>query len=604
MSDQRRIPSSRLRLFAVFLSVLLVAGLGIWWGRGMLMQWGVRQLLQRLPLLEPVASGIGFDFDQARLEHIQFGLNTAAGPATVRLQEVWANYNLRASKLDSIRVAQAQLRFAYQPSDQAAGNDQPTSTVALIPLQRITIDSLDLQIETPQGAIVFNGSAELDFAPEKPIRAIFQDTQQTIRLELAPDLRGVKLQVEQAAGGNIFELNYQQLDQLEHRAHLSADAGLLLKWLTTSSLMPAQLKQNMAASSAVQANPNITAIKLSLSAESHDKLEHLHGRLMLTRDGGYLSSADLALNTATTRLDLDGHLDLSASEAIELARPWLPETMNDWRFSTGHLMGTLHLGWRPQSAPTGSAYLTAYQLGLSVGAIRADEGHIQLDIQDLAHLSMTLSMEVAKLALGEKTTVRDLMVKARYQQNLLTLERATLPLFGGRLEVLPQIVNIDQLPVNLTLGVHNIDLSQLLDSFNYPALSGTGTISGKLPLRLGPDTIEVSEGELTATEPGVLRYQGPATDDESIAFNALRNMLYHSLQAKVNYRPNGEYRIGLRLEGKNPQVLSGHPIAFNLNLSGQLPELLQKGILAGNFDQPVLDQVKNGGQPKKPAKPQ
>ena len=136
--------------------------------------------------------------------------------------------------------------------------------------------------------------------------------------------------------------------------------------------------------------------------------------------------------------------------------------------------------------------------------------------------------------------------------------------------------------------VRELDLSRLLATLSQPGLSGSGRVGGTLPVRLSADSIELEEGRLMGDGPGVFRYRGPA-DDGSLAFRALRNFVYRQFQARADYRPNGDYRIGIRLEGHNPQVLAGHPIAFNLNLSGQLPELLQKGILAGDFERPVLD---------------
>jgi hypothetical protein len=90
-----------------------------------------------------------------------------------------------------------------------------------------------------------------------------------------------------------------------------------------------------------------------------------------------------------------------------------------------------------------------------------------------------------------------------------------------------------------------------------------------------------------------LRYQAPGATEDNLALKTLSNMRYHSLQAKLNYQPSGDYRVGVRLEGKNPQVLSGHLVAFNLNLTGSLPELIKKGIMAGDFDKPILEQIKN-----------
>jgi hypothetical protein len=155
---------------------------------------------------------------------------------------------------------------------------------------------------------------------------------------------------------------------------------------------------------------------------------------------------------------------------------------------------------------------------------------------------------------------------------------------------MPDTIRLEQTPILLTLRLHDVDLSQLLMSLHYPNISGTGTIAGELPLQLSAGAIDVQDGSLNGTQPGVLRYVGPA-DSQNIAFKALRNLVYRNLQAKVNYRPNGDYHLGLRLEGSNPEVLSGHPLAFNLNISGQLPELLQKGILAGDLERTILEQA-------------
>jgi len=277
-----------------------------------------------------------------------------------------------------------------------------------------------------------------------------------------------------------------------------------------------------------------------------------------------------------------------------LIKPWLSETAQSWQPTQGTVLGNIDLSWRPQSSLKGSLSLKARQVDLAIGSVQAQNAYIQLDIKAIGSSPVALKIDVPNLTLGKDTKLHDLLINAKYQQNRLTLEQAGLPVFAGRLEILPDTVSLDEWPINLTLEVQNLDLTHLLNSLNVPNLSGTGLISGKLPLRLGLETIEVNEGVLNGAKPGVLRYQTPVTDPENIAFSALRNLLYHSLQARINYRPNGDYQIGLRLEGKNPQILSGHPLAFNLNLHGQLPELLQKGILAGNFEQPILEQIHDG----------
>jgi len=356
-------------------------------------------------------------------------------------------------------------------------------------------------------------------------------------------------------------------------------------------LLPETWRSKMTASDSPRLSPGIASMRLELTADTRDGFDSLQGRLMLTRDKVYLASAELKMAPRHGAVDVDGHMDMAATEVVELIKPWLPEAISSGRISAGSVQGTLKLSWRPDRGSAGTADLKAHDVDLIVGSVNIEDADLELNIGDISRRSMALALDVQKLSLGKETTLRNLAVKAQILDNDLTLEKATLPVFGGVVEVLPNTVILDQRPIHLTLGVQNVDLSQLLASLNYPALSGTGTISGKLPLRLTADAIELEGGTLEGTRPGVLQYQGPVSDDENLAFKALRNLVYHSLQAEVNYHPNGDYHLGLRLEGRNPGVLSGHPLAFNLNLSGQLPELLRKGIREGDFERSILEQA-------------
>lgn len=587
------------RIATGLLALLLIGG-GLWWSRQALMEWSLQQLLSRTSLSMPKFSGLSLGLDQGGLDEIEFGIATEAGLVTVELQDATADYALSEAKLETISVAHARLKFTYHPANKA--ETQASEARFQLPLQRLSIKQLDLEVDTPWGVSRFAGRTEIKHGDAGILVASFQDTKYAIRLAFGGDLRTAKAIVERLAGGKVFELNANQLDHANQQASLDANAGSLLEWLTTSELMPESWRARVAASDSPELRPGIASIRLQLTADAHANFDSAEGRLLLTRDASYLASADMKMLNGTA--DIDGHLDMSAKDAFELIRPWLPVSVSGWQLSLGSLRGTVKLDWQPQRSIAGTAHMTASDVGLTAGSARIEHGHLELDSQDIAHRSMSVSMDVPKLGLGKETVLRNLAFKAQLLESELTLERATLPMFGGVFEVLPSTVNIDQRPIFLTIGVQNVDLSQLLDSLNYPALSGSGSISGKLPLRIDADTIEMEGGVLKGMRPGVLKYQGPVADNENIAFKALRNLMYHSLQAQVNYRPNGDYHLGLRLEGSNPEILSGHPLAFNLNLSGQLPELLKNSMLVGDFDQSILEQVTTKpANTQKPAEP-
>lgn len=575
-------------LMGLMLSILL----GLWWQRGIVLQWGLNRILQQTPLTQTRFSGLHLDLKQVKLEQMQFTLQTANGLLAAQLQGLSLAYDLQPLTLHGLHIDQAKLHFNYQPQN---GPEQQESAAAMsaLPLPQAVIEQLILEVETPQGVSQISGRFQLDAEPGKPVMMALTDAAQTVSAQLAPDLSHADLSIVQVGAKPMLVIEIARPTPQNWQFNLLADANTLWQWLTTSELLPNQLRTEIKTAVFMQSKPNIAGMQCKLTATSADNLESLQSRLLVTRAQTYLASADMTLKPAKFQWQVDAHLDLAAAELMGLLKPWLPEALNGWQYPAGNVMGTVRLKAQPKQLTVGEIYLKAHHLGVITGPVKASDGYLRLDVSNFVPLIMAMEADFPTLQLGEKTVIKQLQINARFNNRILLLERATLPAFGGLLEVLPDKIDISQLPMLLTVGVNDLDLQQLLASLNYPPLSGTGRLNGKLPLSLSADSIEVRDGELTATQPGVLRYQAPGATEDNLALKALSNMRYHSLQAKLNYQPSGDYRVGLRLEGKNPQVLSGHPVAFNLNLTGSLPEMIKKGIMAGDFDKPILEQIKN-----------
>jgi len=588
-------PRWRRYLRAGVLLLLIGGAVGLWRQRGAVLQWALTQGLQHTSLLSPKISGARFDFRQAELESLQFSLRTRNGAITAELEGIKADYDLRSARLNSIKMTKARLRFAYEAADKATGEQQASDEVLAWPVRQLNIDQLELEVETPWGKSRFAGRFDVDLQPGKPLLILLADAEQVIKAEVNPRFTNAKVAIQQSAGPEMMQLDLDRPAPTKLQSNLKADLQESMQWLKSNSLIPDQLRKTISTADFAAIQPNLAGVQMNLSAQSDDDLATIKGRAELTHKQTYLASAELALNTGKPQLAVDGHLDLQLGEFVGLIKPWLPETLNAWQFPVGQVMGSVRLNWQPKRPLNGEIYLNGYQLGILAGPVKADDAFIRFAIKDLVKLVMQLEIDAPNLQIGRETTLHNLQLKARLNNRDLSLDRFSMPVFGGLLSIDPGTLNIGQRPVKFTLDVKNLDLARLLDSLNYPQLSGTGRLAGKLPLRLALDSIELKDGKLNGTRPGVLRYQGPAADNENPAFSALRNLQYHSLQAKLNYQPDGHYRVGLRLEGKNPQVLSGHAVAFNLNLNGHLPDLLQRGILAGDFEKPILEQVKAAG---------
>ena len=60
--------------------------------------------------------------------------------------------------------------------------------------------------------------------------------------------------------------------------------------------------------------------------------------------------------------------------------------------------------------------------------------------------------------------------------------------------------------------------------------------------------------------------------------SALDNFHYEVLRLTANRDLGGEWNARLHMAGANPDLMDGYPFAFNVNLSGKLDEILQRGL--------------------------
>jgi len=580
------------------LVALLLMAFAVWWNLSFMMQLGLQQFLNRTPLLSPKISGFQFGFTQVGLEEMEFGIETGEGLLSAKLKDVKVGYHFNVHefsipKVEVISVIHAHLRLASPVPRKPVVKSGNGAAIAF-PLDQLTVENLDFEASTAYGLSRFAGSVQIKRGNKEVIEAKFQDEKQAIGIEFGSGFRTAKISIEQLPGGKVFELNAEHLEQPSQQAKVHARVGAFILWLSTSPLLPETMQTAITSATTPWIKPNLSKLaqlQMDFNGSASDNFGTVHGKAFLSQNNRYIANADLS-KAKSGAFFVEGRLDMTATDALEWVQPWRPEATREWRLSSGQIQGVTQLRWHPGRSVSGTAHVKIFDVALVAGPVKIDHGTINIDTDDFTKHSVVLSAVAPNLVIGKEMTARNLIVKVRYLDHKLTVERGMLSIYDGFVEVLPATVNVNERPVLLSLRVSNVDLAQLLSSLNYKDLTATGTVSGELPLKFAEDSIELLDGSLNGTRPGVLRYQGPVSDKENLAFRALRNLEYRRLHAKVNYRPNGDYHLGLRMEGSNPEVLSGHPLAFNLNLSGRLPELLQRGFIAGNFERVILEEAK------------
>jgi hypothetical protein len=128
-----------------------------------------------------------------------------------------------------------------------------------------------------------------------------------------------------------------------------------------------------------------------------------------------------------------------------------------------------------------------------------------------------------------------------------------------------------------------IRLKELLAETGIEGLSGTGRLSGRVPVRLSGGRPRVDTARLAAEGDGVLRYRsraaeralGQAGEQVRLMLKALRDFRYRRLELRLERDDAGEAALRIETEGHNPDVLDGYPFRFNIRLTGDLGPILE-----------------------------
>jgi hypothetical protein len=166
----------------------------------------------------------------------------------------------------------------------------------------------------------------------------------------------------------------------------------------------------------------------------------------------------------------------------------------------------------------------------------------------------------------------------------IDLESAEWSLADGTIRT-RGVIDLDAPAQTLVLELRNLDLAKLLEFADLDGLSGSGRVSGRIPVVRRGSTLEIKGGKLAGTDDGGwVRYasgtsgagSARSTEDVNVAFKALENFQYDIIEAGLDGDTEGPVTLSVRLVGANPDFLEGHPIDFTLKVESHLVDLLRK----------------------------
>ncbi len=264
------------------------------------------------------------------------------------------------------------------------------------------------------------------------------------------------------------------------------------------------------------------------------------------------------------------------------------------------LDGTLAWGKRDQVSADLALLLDS--LGFTAGPARFEQVNGVLHLDRLWPLTTPPGQQLAIGLLDLGLPLTDGLIGFRLDPDqTLAVEQLRWSFAGGTVRARPFRVGSATSDIRVDLSAADLDLAQLFALTRLDGLSGEGRVHGTLPVKITGGIAVIAGGTLETDRPGWLRYR-PAEPPSALEaggasvgllLQALENFRYEALKITLDGRTDAAMDIGLHVRGANPELYGGYPIEFNLNLEGELANILRSGLATYQIPERIREQMRD-----------
>jgi hypothetical protein len=205
-----------------------------------------------------------------------------------------------------------------------------------------------------------------------------------------------------------------------------------------------------------------------------------------------------------------------------------------------------------------------------------------------------LTLTIADIDVGLPLSNINVTFRIDRDAQTLFIDNFSGELLGGTLSVAAVSYDFTRERNAINLRFTGLRLDRMLALAEYDGVEANGAVSGLLPLTVTASGVEVAAGTLFAEAPGgTIHYVGDATAGAGnlgldLMNQALGNYQFESLESTIDYTPDGELLLAMKMQGHNPDMNDGQRINLNLNLSDNIPALL-RSLQAGRAIQDFVE---------------
>lgn len=182
--------------------------------------------------------------------------------------------------------------------------------------------------------------------------------------------------------------------------------------------------------------------------------------------------------------------------------------------------------------------------------------------------------------------VEDISVRLSYVDagKMLHVGDLEMRALGGDLSAEAFEYSTGDRAATINLYADSVQLSLIVGLLELDSVSASGTVSGRVPVRIQNGKVTVDAGRLeNLAGGGTVQVAGGQFDPGAIAGNggletvtrSLENFEFETLATDVQYSDEGDLELNVRMRGINPDIDPNQPIILNLNVENNIPQLLR-----------------------------
>lgn len=303
---------------------------------------------------------------------------------------------------------------------------------------------------------------------------------------------------------------------------------------------------------------------------------------------------------AGTIAHLDGEHDLDTAEghaALQLEKlTFAPDALQPDRLlpllrgmvtkAAGTVDGNASFAW-DDAGFRSEANLNLVNLGFRAGFADIEGVNGAVKLASLFPLETPAPQEIRVRMMDVGVPLTDGVLRFEFARTVgLRVRKASFPFLSGTVSLLPFDLG-GGAETRIVLAVDHVDLKALLELVDIKGLTGTGRLTGRVPVVFARGRQFVENGHAEAEAPGgVIAYKNPEAAagapgaQTEFLFKALDDFRYSALSVDLTGPLDGELSLKVHLKGNNPALYSGHPIELNVSTEGPFVSMLRKGLYA------------------------